>query len=147
MVLSCISWSSEVTVYLKNDFENSIQGYSIIRRDRNRKCRGVGCYFSNKICYNAINCSSNKMENIFMDLLVQKAKPITAGITWKPPDQLTFLETLSESLNLLNILNEEWHMLGDLNINLYENRTLFRVREKNKIIGKFTNEDLKQKNI
>ena len=87
------------------------------------------------------------MENIFMDLLVQKAKPITAGITWKPPDQLTFLETLSESLNLLNILNEEWHMLGDLNINLYENRTLFRVREKNKIIGKFTNEDLKQKNI
>ena len=38
-------------------------------------------------------------------------------------------------------------MLGDLNMNLYENGTLFRVREKNKIIGKFTNKGLKQKNI
>ena len=38
-------------------------------------------------------------------------------------------------------------MLGDLNINQYENGTLFRVREKNKIIEKFTNKDLKQKNV
>ena len=44
---------------------------------------------------------------------------------------------MSDSLNTLNILNEEWHILEDLNINLCENSTL--IRENNKNIVKGTN--------
>ena len=83
-------------------------------------------YVSNKICFNAKNCISNEMENIFIELLIPKTKPITAGIICKPVN----------ILNTVNILNEEWHILGDLNINLCENSTL--VRENNKNIVKCT---------
>ena len=109
----------------------------MIRRDRNRKSRGVVCYVSNKICLNAKNCISNEIENIFIELLIPKTKPISVGIIYKLPDQLRFLETLSDSLNKLNILNKEWHILGGLNINLCENDTL--IRENNKNIVKGTN--------
>ena len=64
-------------------------------------------YVSNKICFNAKNCISNKIENSFIEVLIPKTKLITAGIIYKPLDQLRFLETLSDSLNTLNILNEE----------------------------------------
>ena len=73
-------------------------------------------YISNKICFNAKNCISNEIENIFVELLIPKTKPITFGIIYKPLDQLRFLETLSDSLSTLNILQEEWYILGGLNI-------------------------------
>ena len=56
---------------------------------------------------------------------------------YKPSDQSRFLETLSDGLNTLNILKEEWHILGDLNINLCENGTL--LRDNNTKIVKGTN--------
>ena len=44
---------------------------------------------------------------------------------------------MPDSLNTLNILNKEWHILGDLNINLCDNCTL--LAENNKDIAKGTN--------
>ena len=58
------------------------------------------------------------MENIFVELLIPKTKPLTVGIAYKPQNQTTFLEILSSSLNWLHILSKEWHTLGDLNITL-----------------------------
>ena len=58
-----------------------------------------------------------------------KTKLITFAIIYKPPDQLRFLDILSDSLNTLNILNEEWHILGDLNIKSCENSTLIRKKK------------------
>ena len=49
--------------------------------------------------------------------------------------QLRFLETLLDSFYTLNILNEERHILGDLNINLCKNGTLIRENYKNIIKG------------
>ena len=43
---------------------------------------------------------------------------------------------MSDSLNTINILHEEWHILGDLNINLCENDIL--IRENHKILVKGT---------
>ena len=80
------------------------------------------CYVSNKICFNAKNCISNEIQNILF---------LTVGIICKRPDQLRFLETLSDNLNTLNILKEEWHIVGDLNINLWENDMLKRENNKN----------------
>ena len=103
------------------DSEIFIDGYCTIRFDRNRKGGGVICYVTNKICYNTKNCISNKIANIFAELLIPKTKPITVGIVCKPPDQTRFLEILSDSLKWLNMLSEEWHIPGDLNINVYHN--------------------------
>ena len=86
------------------DSEISIDGYSAIQRDRNRKGEGVICYVNNKICYNTKNCISNEIENIFVQFLTPETKPITVGIVYKPPDQTGFLEILSNSLNVLNML-------------------------------------------
>ena len=112
-----------------NKCEIYIVGYNIIRRDRNRKGRGVVCYVSNKICFSAKNCISSKIKNIFIELRILKTKPITFTIIYKLPDQLRFLDILSDSLNTLNILNEEWYILGDLNINSCENGTLIREKK------------------
>ena len=60
-----------------NDCEICIEGYSIIRRDRNRKGGSLVCYVNNKICFNAKNCISNEVENIFIELFIPKTKPIT----------------------------------------------------------------------
>ena len=57
------------------------------------------CYISNKIRFNAKNGISNEIKTIFIELLIPKTKPITAGIICKPLDQLRFLERLSDSLN------------------------------------------------
>ena len=113
------------------DSEISIDGYCALRRDRKRKGGGVICYVTNKICYNNKNCISNEIENIFIELLIPKTKPITVGIIYKPPDQTRFLEILSDSLNSLNMLSEEWHILGDLNINLYQESSTFGQENKN----------------
>ena len=56
-------------------------------------------YVSNKIHFNAKNGILKKIENIFIELLISKTKSITVEIIYKPPDQLWFLETLSDSLN------------------------------------------------
>ena len=69
------------------------------------KGAGVIFYVTNKICHKAKNCSSNEIENIFVELLIPPTKPVTAGIVYKPPDQTRFLEILSNILNSLNMLN------------------------------------------
>ena len=43
---------------------------------------------------------------------------MTVGIVYEPPDQTRFPEILLDSLNSLNMLSEECHIPGDLNINL-----------------------------
>ena len=70
---------------------------------------------------------------------------MTVGIIWEPPNQVRFLEILSGSLNTLNLLNGQWHILVDLNIDISKNCIMFT--QKNKNITKSTNKHLKLKNI
>ena len=57
------------TVY---DSEVTIDGYSIVRNDRNRKGGDVACYIRSNICYSRKTCLSENLENIFIDLCFQK---------------------------------------------------------------------------
>ena len=68
------------TVY---DYEVAIDGYDIVRNDRNRKDGGVACYIRSSICFNLKTCLSNNKENIFIDLLFSKTKPITISLRTK----------------------------------------------------------------
>ena len=62
-------------------------------------------------------CLSNNIENIFIDLLFPKTKPITVGVIYKPPNQTRFLEQIITEFETLDLHNEH-HVLGDFNINL-----------------------------
>ena len=70
------------TVY---DSEVTVDGYNIVRNDRNRNGGGVACYIRNSICFNRKNCLPDNIENIFIDLFYPKTKPISVGIIYKPP--------------------------------------------------------------
>ena len=57
------------TVY---DSEVTIDEYSIVCNDRNRKGGDVACYIRSNICYSRKKCLSENLENIFIDLCFQK---------------------------------------------------------------------------
>ena len=95
----------------------TIGGYSIVRNDRNRKGRGGACYIRSNICYSRKTCLSDNLENIFIDLLFPKAKPIYVGILYKPPSQTQFLEQMVTEFESLEV-NNELYILGDFNIDL-----------------------------
>ena len=75
------------TVY---DSGVAIDGYSIVRNDRNRKGGGAACYIRSNIYYLIKTYLSGKLENIFIDLLFPKTKPTSVGIFHKPPSQTRY---------------------------------------------------------
>ena len=102
------------------DSEISIDNYHLIRYDRDRRGGGVAYYVKNNICYTVKNGISNGIENIFLDLLFPKTKPISIGIIYKPPNENRLLEEMTKHFETLR-LSDEIHILGDLNINLLHN--------------------------
>ena len=101
------------------DGEINIDGYELIRSDRNRHGGGVACYIRSDISFNVRGDFSSEIENIFFDILLPKTKPILIGILYRPPEQSKFLDNLSTSISQTFGFNEqEVYILGDLNINL-----------------------------
>ena len=101
------------------DGEINIDGYEVIRSDRNRYGSGVVCYVRNDISFNVRSDFSDEIENIFFDMVLPKTKPILVGILYRPPDQSKFLDKLSTAISRSNNSdNQEVYILGDLNINL-----------------------------
>ena len=76
--------------------EVNINGYSIIRNDRNRNGGGVACYIRNDLCFNIKNIFSNSIEHVFFEILMPKVKPITIGIFYIPPNANDFLDIFSD---------------------------------------------------
>ena len=103
----------------KLDGEINIDGYELVRSDRNRHGGGVACYIRNDISFSVRGNFSSEIENIFLDILLPKTKPILIGILYRPPDQSKFFDNLSTSISQTCSFNEqEVYILGDLNINL-----------------------------
>ena len=101
----------------------NIDGYELIRSDRNRHGGRVACYIRNDVSFNVKGNFSNKVENIFFDMLLPKTKPILIRILYRPPDQSKFLDKLSMAISeTKNFDDQEVYILGDLNINLINNQ-------------------------
>ena len=103
------------------DSEISIDGYDVIRYDRNRRGGGVSCFVKSTICFNQKFLFQDDIENIVIDLLFPNTKPITVGIFYRPPDQRNFIESISHDLPSLKLESNEVYILGDFNFNLYHN--------------------------
>ena len=57
------------TIY---DSKVTIDGYNIVRNDRNRKGGGVACYIRSNIFYSRKTCLSDNLENIFIVFCFQR---------------------------------------------------------------------------
>ena len=113
-----------------NDEEVCIEGYNILRYDRNRCGGGVACFINNSIHYNQRNDFSKDFENIFIDILLPKTKPILFGVVYRPPSDSTFLERFSESILKSNSFDaQEVYILGDININLLDKKNKFILKK------------------
>ena len=105
--------------------EICIDGYELIRADRNRKGGGVACYIKSNLAFNQRKDFSNDIEKIFFDILLPNSKPILVGIIYQPPDQSGFLTKLTDAIKGTEFFEEqEVYILGDFNINLLNKKTL-----------------------
>ena len=116
------------------DAEIYIEGYSIIRCDRDRKGGGVAFYIKYDICFSTKHILSKKIKVTFMDLVFPKTKPKSKGIVYRPPKDAIFLQLFAEILNSLNVSENEMFVLGEMNINILENG--INLLEKNVNISK-----------
>ena len=84
-----------------------------IEIDRNRNGSGVACYIR--------TLHYQKIENLVFDILLPKSKPITIGVFYRPPNQAEFMDLMVEKFSNLNLKDNELYLLGDFNINLFQN--------------------------
>ena len=82
--------------------EVNINGYSIIRNDRNRNGGGVACYIRNDLCFNIKNIFSNSIEHVFFEILIPKVKPIAIGIFYRPPNANDLLDIFSSNFQQID---------------------------------------------
>ena len=54
-------------------------------------------------------------------MLLPNTKPIVVGTIYRPPNQTNFMEIFNENLSKVDTNNVETYILGDLNINLWQN--------------------------
>ena len=122
------------------DSEIQIDNYQILRFDRNRKGGGVACYVRNDLSYIEKDFFSEEIENIFFEILLLKTKPITVTIIYRRPNQNNFLQTLNEKFAKLDTLKKELYILGDFNINLYQNQNHTGCKNNNLVSATVSND-------
>ena len=64
------------------DLEIEIDGYNILRFDRNRHRGGVACYVRNDFSFTKRNYFPHNIETIFIETFLPKTKPMTVGIVY-----------------------------------------------------------------
>ena len=99
--------------------EIKIEGYNLLRSDRNKNGGGVACYIKNNIAhYQQWSISENITNIVLNKSKLPKSKPITVCITYRPPNQVDFIDYFNNALDKLTFQSNEIYLLGDFNINL-----------------------------
>ena len=99
--------------------ELKIDSYSLLRSDRNKNGGGVACYIKNYVAHNRKSSISENIENIVLDILLPKSKPIVVGIIYRPPNQVDFISYFRNALGKLPFQSDEFYLLANFNINLF----------------------------
>ena len=61
------------------------------------------------------------LENIFVEILLPKTKPLLVGIIYRSPNQSNFLEIKNVNFDKLDNDTKESYILDDFYINMYQN--------------------------
>ena len=114
----------------------------MLRCDRNRNGGGVAFYIRRNIGYLQKHYFPREIENIFVEILIPKIKPLVVGIIYRPPNQINFLEIIKANFDKLDTNTKELYILGDFNMNMYYNDKHI-VCDDNTISSKFLSSDIK----
>ena len=101
--------------------EIQINNYDLLSRDRNRNDGGVACYIRSDISYIQKQHFPEEIENIFFEILLPKTKLIVVWIIYSLPTENYFREILNKNFPSIDTDTKETYILGDFNINIYEN--------------------------
>ena len=92
-----------------------IQGYNLIRNDRNRNFVGVTCYVREDIHFNIREELVDEMESIFFTYFF--LGPGIIRFLYRTPNQINFPNNFSDKLNSIFDINfQELYIIGDINI-------------------------------
>jgi hypothetical protein len=98
------------------DGEISVDGYSLLRQDRNRHGGGVLFYIRDGLAFNhRPELSVVGLETVWMELLLPKTKSILLNCFYRPPGDSSFLGRFETCLGKVDP-SSEWYILGDMNI-------------------------------
>ena len=71
--------------------EVAIEGYNLIRCDRDRQGGGVCAYIRNDIAFKErFDLDNASLECLWFEILLPKTKPIVLGACYRPPKQTNF---------------------------------------------------------
>lgn len=97
------------------DDEIRVNRYNLIRKEQNRKARGICVFIHEDINFNVIDMSVGG-ETLFLDVLIPASKALLFGVCYRPLNQTDFYEVLEDVLSNLNgFMFKEWIFMGDFN--------------------------------
>ena len=125
-----------------SDSEISINGYTVIRSDRNREGGGVCLYIKDNLAFNyRSDLSNDNVESLWVDILLPKTKPIVVGVCYRPPKDKSFLDHFE--LIFSKIRSDcEVVVLGDFNINSLAPKTSGLLKKYLDLLGLFSLKNL-----
>ena len=99
------------------DSEVNINGYVILRRDRDRSGGGVCLYVREDVTFTPLKIENQNKDSevLCIELFLPKTKPITVGVCYRPPKQHNFIEQFEAILAQFKP-EHETVLLGDFNI-------------------------------
>ena len=103
------------------DIQVDIEGYDILRRDRNRNGGGVALYIRQSLNYvNRQDLSSHKdLEILTVEIKKPKSRPFLLTTWYRPPDsKVEIFEKFESYLLKLDKEDKESMIVGDTNCNL-----------------------------
>ena len=92
-----------------NDHEVNIEGYDIVRKDRNRNGGGVAIYVRSTINYMIrAEFDTGGLETITVEISKPKSKPFIINCVYRPPDStVELLNTYEKLIEKLDYENKE----------------------------------------
>ena len=101
----------------------SIDGYNLIRRDRDGHAGGVCAYIRDDLAFNVRQDLNNSdLEDLWLEILLPKSKPLYIGICYRTNNNNKFLDCLESTLSKLRS-DCDFLILGDINICLIKNKS------------------------
>ena len=106
-----------------------LDGYEVVRKDRSRNGGGVCIYLRSSINYKIrSDLIPPELEGICLEITKPQSKPFFVSTIYRPPNApgevFDYFETF---IKRIDDENKEMYILGDLNCNLLQERTLFNV--------------------
>ena len=102
---------------LIDDSELKVDGYDIVRKDRNRRGGGVAAYIRSNLKYNIrTDIMSDELELIAIKLKVSHRKPIMILVWYRPPNaNVDVFQQFERVIQSIDDHESDLLILGDLN--------------------------------